>query len=120
MQYRNTSSAKDGQFPAQKLYGHPIRDTIPAHGLSFDPAWHHNKEGASDKAAATLEKATQYYNQRAHPLPDIREGLHIAIQNPHTKVWDTYGIVTYVGPHRQYYVKTKSGKVLKHNRRFIR
>ena len=55
---------------------------------------------------------TQYYNQRAPTLPNIREGSH-------TKVWDTYGIVTYVGPHHQCYVKTKSGKVLKHNHRFI-
>ena len=109
LQYKNTPSAKDGQSPAQKLYGHPVQDTIPAHGWSLDSTWQHSKE-----------EATRYYNQRVHTLPDIREGSHVAIQHPRTKVWDTYGIVTYVGPHRQYYVKTRTGAVLKRNRRYLR
>ena len=31
LQYCNTPSHKDGQSPAQKLFGHPIQDTLPAH-----------------------------------------------------------------------------------------
>jgi len=33
LQYRNTPSCKDGQSPAQKLFGRPIQDTLPAHYL---------------------------------------------------------------------------------------
>ena len=111
---------KDGLSPAQKLYGHPIQDIIPAHDWSFDMTWQSNTEEAEDKAEATLEKATRYYNQNAHPLPDIREGTHVAIQDPRTKMWSTYGMVTYVGPHRKYYIKTETGRVLVRSRRFIR
>ena len=120
LQYRNTPSVKDGVSPAQKLYGHPIQDIIPAHDRSFDMTWQSNAEEAEDKAEAALEKATRYYNQNAHPFPDIREGTHVAIQDPRTKMWNTYGMVTYVGPHRKYYIKTKTGRVLVRNRRFIR
>ena len=34
LQYRNTPSCKDGLSPAQKLYGRPIQDTLPAHRRS--------------------------------------------------------------------------------------
>ena len=39
LQYRNTPSRKDGQSPAQKLYGRPIQDTLPAHRRLFSPEW---------------------------------------------------------------------------------
>ena len=47
-------------------------------------------------------------------------GLHVAIQNDTTKRWDIYGVITEIGPHRRYYVKTTSGRVLTRNRRFLR
>ena len=31
LQYRNTPARRDGLSLAQKLYGHPVQDTIPAH-----------------------------------------------------------------------------------------
>ena len=120
MQYRNTPSTKDGQSPAQKLYGHPIQDILPARGRSFAPEWQHSMDKVEHKTRATLEKASSYYNQRAHSLPDIHKGTHVAVQNPKTKLWDTYGVVISIGPHRQYHVKTASGNVLKRNRRFLR
>ena len=113
--YRNKPSAKDGQSPAQKLYGHLIQDTILVHDWSLDSTWQCSKEEAKDKAVTTSEKATMYYN---HQLLDITEGSHVAIQHPCTKLWDTYGIVTFVRSHRQYYVKTKIRTVLKCNQRY--
>ena len=41
LQYRNTPSHKDGLSPAQKLYGQPIQDTIPAHRRAFSTEWLH-------------------------------------------------------------------------------
>ena len=41
LQYRNTPSRKDSLSPAQKLYGHPVQDTLPAHRRSFAPEWQH-------------------------------------------------------------------------------
>jgi len=120
LQYRNTPSRKDGRSPAQKLYGHPIQDTLPAHSKSFAPEWQRSTTDATDQANSTLETAKQYYNSSARPLPEIRVGTNVAVQDPHTKLWDTYGIVTALGPHRQYHIKTQRGSTLVRNRRFIR
>jgi len=35
LQYRNTPSRKDGLSPAQKLFGHPVQDILPAHHRAF-------------------------------------------------------------------------------------
>ena len=119
MQYRNTPSTKDGQSPAQKLYGHPIQDMLPANGRSFASEWQHITKEAEHKRTTTLEKAKSYYNQTAHNLPDIHKGSYVVVQNPRTKLWDTYGVVIDIRPHRQYHVKTQTGKVWKRNRRFL-
>ena len=120
LQYRNTPCRKDGLSPAQKLYGHPIQDTLPAHRRSFAPEWQKSSIEADKKAQKTHENSTRIYNQQAHTLPELEVGNHVAIQNPTTKLWDTYGTVTNIGPYRKYFVKTQSGTVFIRNRRFIR
>ena len=62
----------------------------------------------------------RYYNQRAHPLPDIQVGTTVAVQNGVNKRWDIYGIVSKIGPFRQYHIQLSNGRVLLRNRRFIR
>ena len=42
------------------------------------------------------------------------------VQNPVTKMWDIYGIVTDINPHRRYFIRTQSGSILVRNRRFLR
>ena len=70
---------------------------------------------AMDQANSTLETTKQCYNSSAHPLPEIRVGTKL-VKNPQTKLWDAYGIVTSLGPHRQYHIKTQRGSTLVRNR----
>lgn len=120
LQYRNTPSRKDNLSPAQKLYGHPIQDTLPAHRKSFAPAWQVSSQEAGQKREATLEAAQRYYNIGSKALPQIQVGTHVAVQDTRSRLWDTYGVVTAIGPQRQYHIKTQRGSVLVRNRRFIR
>ena len=120
LQYRNTPSRKDGKSPAQKLYGKPIQDTLPAHRRSFAVEWQLQSEDADKKLEDTKTAVEQSYNQHARPLPDINVGTKVAIQDQCTKRWDIYGTVTDIGPHRRYFIKTLSGRVLVRNRRFLR
>ncbi len=120
LQYRNTPSRKDSLSPAQKLYGRPVQDTLPAHHRSFTDKWQRSAKEAEQAATHNRETTEWFYNVRAHDLPEIRIGSNVAIQDPGTKLWDVYGVVTYIGPHRRYYVKTQSGRVLVRNRRFLR
>ena len=55
LQYRNTPSRKDGLSPAQKLYGHPIQDVLPAHHSSFAPKWQRSSQEAQQQAEVVLK-----------------------------------------------------------------
>lgn len=120
LQYRNTPSQRDRLSPAQKLFGQPIQDTLPAHRRAFAPQWQISAEEAEKHAITQAERVEHYYNQHARTLPEIHIGSNVVIQNTITKLWDIYGIVTSIGPHRRYYVKTASGRVLARNRRYLR
>ena len=106
--------------PAQKLFGHPVQDILPAHRRSFLPQWQKTSQETTQLAEDVLKSSAAYYNSHAHDLPDIHVGSHVAVQNPQSKLWDIYGIVTEIGPHRRYYIKTTGGRVLVRNRRFLR
>ena len=120
LQYRNTPSRRDNLSPAQKLFGHPIQDTLPAHRRSFAPEWQRSVEETDTAAASHLERSESDYNTHARELPELRTGSSVVVQNPSTKLWDIYGVIVDVGPYRRYYVKTMSGRVLVRNRRFLR
>jgi len=75
----NTPSAQDGPSPAQKLFGHPIQDTLPAHSRSFASEWQTSADEAESKAVVTQQSAKNYYNKGAHYLPDIQEGSQVVI-----------------------------------------
>ncbi len=112
IQYRNTPCRKDGQSPAQKLFGHPVQDSIPAHRCSFGLEWQKSANEVEKASHSTEEKAQAAYNQHAHDLTDLKVGNPIAVQNSLSNLWDIYGTITSTGPHHQYFIKTQ--------RRFIR
>ena len=120
LQYRNTPSRKDGLSPSQKLFGHSVQEILPAHHRSFLPEWQRPIATAEQQRQDTLHSSAAFYNRHAHTLSDINVGSHVAIQNPQTKNWDIYGIVTEISPQQRYYIRTKGGRVLVRNRRFLR
>ena len=50
-----------------------------------------------------------HYNAHAQQLADIQLGANVALQNPRTELWDIYGTVVNISPHRRYSVKIQSG-----------
>ena len=73
-----------------------------------------------DQATVKVEQqATTYYNRNACPLPDIQVRSQVALHNPRTKLWGTYGEVIAIGPYRQCTIKTSSEKILIRNWRFV-
>ena len=117
LQYRNTPSRLS---PAQKLFGRPIQDTLPAHRWAFAAEWQTRAKESERQALATKDATEKSYNQHTRPLPDITIGSHVAIQNQDTKHWDRYGIVVDISRYRRYFIKTGNGRILVRNRRFIR
>ena len=119
LQHRNTPGP-DGRSPAEILYGHPVRDLLPAHRRNFSAEWQVAADRADVSAAARQEQIEERYNSRAADLPELQVGTPVAVQNQDTKRWDRYGIVVEAGPNRRYFVKLQSGRVLSRNRRHIR
>ena len=120
LHYRNTPCRRDGLSPAQKLFGCPVQDSLPAHRRSFAPEWQRATREAEAQAQHTVKAAEEHYNQHARDLGDIQVGNNVAIYNPVSTLWDIYGTVTHVGPFRRYFIKTSSGRTLVRNRRFLR
>jgi len=57
LQYRNTPCVKDGLSPAQKLYGHPVQDTLLVHNKAFAPEWQKKMKEADTRRSMSLENA---------------------------------------------------------------
>ena len=120
LQYRNTPSRKDGLSPAQKLFGRPVQDHLPAHRRSFAQEWQRASQESDEMRESVQKETERVYNEHAHPLQDLHIGNHVAIQHPRSKLWDIYGTIVAIGPYRRYLVKTHGGRVLARNRKFIR
>ena len=119
LEWRNTPR-NDGMSPAQILFGHSLRTLIPAHHRSFAPKWQTSMEDRDRNATELKEAAIERYNKNARPLPSIKIGTTVRIQDPTSKLWDRSGIVVSVGKNRDYRVKQPSGRTLWRNRRFLR
>ena len=96
-----------------KTYYQPIADPLLKNGKT-------RSKQLNKKQTKHYNPLKAYYNQHAQYLPEIQVGSNVAIHNAKTKLWDMYGVVTHISPHRRYYVKTASGRVLVQNRHFLR
>ena len=117
LQWRNTPR-DNGLSPAQVVFGHPARDSLPVHKRAFAPEWQRHVHEAD--IAIQQQKVERHYNASAHELPELQPGTPVAIQNHQSKRWNIYGTVIEVGNNRDYMIRLLSGRVWRRNRRYIR
>lgn len=119
LELRNGPKA-DGRSPAQVLFGRPLKSCVPSHWTAYSPEW----QKAQDLADAVKEDIAQkqkiHYDATAKPLQEFKVGIHVSIQNPTSKLWDTHGRIVGVGKRRDYHIKLGSGRILWRNRKFLR
>lgn len=118
LELRNTPN-HTGRSPAQVLYGHPLRTCVPAHPQSFTAGWQAKTEDCDRRAAARAAQVQQQYDAHAHPLPRLRVGQTVRVQDPTSHRWDKVGVVMGCGRSREYEVCLPSGRVFRRNRRFL-
>ena len=109
----------DGLTPALRVFGHSIRDTIPAHKRFFSKIWKREMTELEKISEEVRKKAKDYYDQSSHILEKIGNGRKVIIQNPHTKKWEKQGIVVETNG-RDLLIRTDGGRVWRRNRRFVR
>lgn len=109
----------DGLSPAELLFGHPIRDLVPAHRSAFEPQWQQSADKL-ERAQAIREKTVERYNSSSKDLLPLRIGDKVVLQDPATRRWERCGDVVERTRDRQYLVRMCGGRVLKRNRRYLR
>ena len=121
LQKLQQAAMSDQEYQALKHYvlnGFPKqRHELPEGCRQY---WKIRADLSIEETLETTEAMKRAYNQHARPLPDLTVGTMVAVQDPGTKYWDIYGVITDIGHHRRYFVKTQSGRVLVRNRRFLR
>ncbi|PAA50313.1 hypothetical protein BOX15_Mlig015377g3 [Macrostomum lignano] len=110
----------DGRSPAQMVFGHEVRDTLPIHRRAFAKEWQAAADEVDNRAAEKRERMEVYYNRAAHQLPALRVRDRVAVQDAQTKRWDKYGVVVELMKNNDFLVKLTSGRVLRRNRKFLR
>ena len=116
LQYHNTP-AERMDCPLQKSCLGILCRTF--YLLIILPEWQFPIASVEQQWQDHSESSTAIYNEHKRPMPNINIGSHVAIQNHQTNVWDIYGIVTEINPHRSYCIKTKGGRVLVWNHCFL-
>ena len=119
LELRN-SPRVEGQSPAQILFGHPIRSNIPVHKRAYAEEWQQSKTVTAERREKARKYSEDKYNLTAKPLPELKVGNYINIQDPYTRRWTETGIIVEVGRNRQYLIKKQNGRLTWRNRRFIR
>ena len=82
------------------------------------------REAAEKRETAFQRRHVKMIEKSGKVLPDLAEGVHVAVQNQHgshPKRWDKTGMIMEALPFRQYKVKMDgSGRVTTRNRKFLR
>jgi len=129
---RNTPDHNYKLSPAEVLFGHPLRDSLPFIRKDIDTfdnpqmsgkwrsAWQLKEESLRARYAKSLEKL----NEHSQPLPPLQIGDHVLIQNQkgqHHYRWDRSGLVVDAKGYDQYTVKVAgTGRLTLRNRRYLR
>ena len=124
---RNTPDPGCKLSPAEVLFGHPLRDTLPLIHKDVD-TFHNNQFANHLREAWRLKEQllkTQYIKSlenladHSHPLPPLTIGYNIFIQNQTGQFpihWDRSGTAVNVKGHDQYVVKVAgTGTLTLHN-----
>ena len=115
LEIRNTPRA-NGHSPAELLYNRPMRSHVPTLPQPSGPQASQVKQHRE----RIRQKTQEVYDRSAKPLPELRPGQQVLVQDEKTKRWSHRGTIIARGDNRDYTVDLGRSRHLVRNRRFIR
>ena len=131
LQLRNTPDPDCNIFPAQIIFGRPLRDTFSFvnrlekfSNPNVSPLWHQAWAAKDAALRSRISSTTESLKEHSRPLRPLVLGEKVFLQNQQgtsPNKWDRSGIVVESPGHDQYRVKIDgSGRLTLCNRRFLR
>ena len=110
-----TTPKEDGPAPANVFFKRQLRTQLPRVLVGeADDKMHQQRQQQFNNAA-------ERFHDTSRPLPPLNVGQRVAIQDSHSGQWTEQGTVEVVREGGlSYHVKTKAGKLLIRNRKFLR
>ena len=124
--YRNSIDPETRTSPAMTIFGHSIRDPIPAPIGKYcpHPTWRETLVNREKALAKRHIREKEKWDQHTRSLTPLEIGDHVFIQNMmgnHPLRRERTGIVLESKPHNQYLIKVnRQGRTTIRNRRHLR
>ena len=122
LELRNSPKV-DGQSPAQRLFGRPLRSGMPINWREYDEKWKNAFEEADSKLVKAKFRKRKDYNLHAKSLPKFNKGDKVLVQDNtvNSKRWKRPAVVVdRGGKHgRRYQLRFPSGRILWRNRQLL-
>ena len=134
LQYRNIPDKNCKLSPAEVLFGHTLRDSMPQLNKNvtifesdqIHNQWHQAWSAKEEAIQSRLVRYCEEFGPKSKELPALREGDNVFVQNQDRSIarptkWDRQGRVIAAKGNNQYLVKIDgSGRLTLRNRRFLK
>ena len=129
---RNTPDPGCKLSPAEVLFGHPLRDSLPYIRKDVDmfdntqitDRWRHAWSLKEEALKARYIKSMERLNEHSRCVPPLKVGDNVFVQNQkghYPNKWDSSGVIVEVKDFDEYLIKlTGSGRITLRNQRLIR
>ena len=117
--FRNTPRQPSGKSPAELIFGHKIRDSIPIQREALLPEYRFKQEQRLFNHRQNLLPDKEKYGP-TRELPLLAPKTPVRIQNPISKKWDLTGFIVSFGQNTREYLVRAGHKIMRRNRHFLK
>ena len=117
--FRNTPRQPSGKSPAELIFGHKIRDSIPIQREALLPEYRFKQEQRLFNHRQNLLPDKEKYGP-TRELPLLAPKTPVRIQNPTSKKWDLTGFIVSFGQNTREYLVRVGHKTMRRNRHFLK
>ena len=116
--FRNTPRSPTDLSPNQIIFGHHVRDSLPARREDLIPQQRYEVERRLQEVREKQREAQEHAPKRE--LPILYPGQLVIVQDPVSKRWTRSGTVVNFGSNNREYMVKIDGRIYRRNRKFLK